>query len=385
MRYLGMQSLSHEQWLAVMGQSQYVDVSVDRYNNGPLVTLLEHRVSELFAKPNAMYFNKGTTCQLALMKAVCESKKNNRVVVHPQSHIAQDEQDAYQALMGLEGVVLGGIGKPFDAADLYTLSNDVAVLVVELPLRRAGFKLTPWDELLKMRQWCDEEGVHFHMDGARLWESAPFYGKSFEAIAALFDSVYVSLYKGIGAVSGALLLGDDDLLSSCAVWRDRLGSNMWTAFPSLITALEGLDKNLPQIPDWVERTKAISEVLIDFKMLVMDKPECNGFQIKLKAPLQQLNAELLKCEQQFDMVLCKPFERLDDDWVFTEIQVVSHHAVNDVNEASAKEKSAKDKSTKDKSTKDKSTNEISDVEIEMFFAALLSAVESGDDVLEWSE
>ena len=370
MRYLGMHSLSHAEWLATMNQSQYMDVTADKYNHGPLVTLLEHRVSDLLGKPNAMYFNKGTTCQLALMKSVCEAKSNNRVVVHPQSHIVYDEQDAYQALMGLEGVVLGEDGKPFVAADLERISVEVAMVVVEMPLRRAGFKLTPWEALLKIRQWCDEHGVHLHLDGARLWESAPFYGKPFEAIAALFDSVYVSLYKGIGAVSGALLLGPEDLLAACAVWRDRLGSNMWTAFPSLITALEGLDHNLPHIPEWVERTKAISEVLIDFKTLDVDKPECNGFQIKLKAPLEKLNTELAICEQQFDMVLCKPFERLDDETVFTEIQVVSHHAASYDNKNRDHESSV---------------NEISDVEIEMFFAALLSAIESVDDALEWSE
>ena len=36
-----------------------------------------------------------------------------------------------------------------------------------------------------------------HMDGARLWESAAYYDRDYAAIAAGFDSVYVSVYKGI--------------------------------------------------------------------------------------------------------------------------------------------------------------------------------------------
>ncbi|MBK6600293.1 MAG: hypothetical protein IPG28_01725 [Betaproteobacteria bacterium] len=51
-------------------------------------------------------------------------------------------------------------------------------------------------------------GIHLHLDGARLWEAREAYAPRTHAeIAALFDSVYVSFYKGVGALAGAMLLG----------------------------------------------------------------------------------------------------------------------------------------------------------------------------------
>ena len=48
---------------------------------------------------------------------------------------------------------------------------------------------------------CRAAGMAPHRDGARLWEVAPRYwstdGKSIADVAALFDSVYVSFYKGL--------------------------------------------------------------------------------------------------------------------------------------------------------------------------------------------
>lgn len=347
MRYLGMHTKSQAEWLAVINNSKYKDFEADCYNQGPLIEALETRVAGLIGKEAGMFFNKGTTCQLALMKTVCEAKGNSRVVLHPQCHIVYDEQDAYQALMGLEGVICGEVGQIMTTEDLSSVNTPVSLVVVELPLRRAGFKLTPWNELLKLRQWCDEHDVHLHMDGARLWESAPYYDKNFNEIVDIFDSVYVSFYKGIGGMSGAMLLGSESLLSSCALWRDRLGSNMWTTFPAVVTAMDGLDSRLPKIPTWVERAKQLEKLLKQFKTLDVDSPDCHAFQIRLKADLKEINQALIWCQERYQMVVCKPFENTPcGQFVFSEVQVGAKH------------------------------DDISDTELELFFAALLSGMAS---------
>ena len=58
-----------------------------------------------------------------------------------------------------------------------------------------------------------KRGVKMHMDGARLWEVQPFFDKPLSQICALFDSVYVSFYKGVAAMSGAMLLGTADFIA----------------------------------------------------------------------------------------------------------------------------------------------------------------------------
>jgi len=75
-----------------------------------------------------------------------------------------------------------------------------------------------------------------HMDGARLWEVQPFYARPHRDIAALFDSVYVSLYKGLGAMVGAVLVAPSDDVAACRIWRRRFGGTIITAFPAVASA-----------------------------------------------------------------------------------------------------------------------------------------------------
>jgi len=49
----------------------------------------------------------------------------------------------------------------------------------------------------------NSEKLH-KMDGARLWETKAFYKKSYKQICKGFDSVYVSFYKGISGLTGAV-------------------------------------------------------------------------------------------------------------------------------------------------------------------------------------
>ena len=333
MRYLGLYKKTHQQWLEEMSQSKYLEFENDSYNQGALVDQLENRVNNLLGKQSSLFFNKGVTAQLAAMKVVCDARNNNLIALHPQSHIILDEEDAYQTLLNLKSISIGKLNQSIIFDDLKSINVTPAILILELPLRRAGFKLPEWNELLKIRTWCDANHVHLHMDGARLWESAPYYSKSFAEISSLFDSVYVSLYKGIGAISGAVLAGTNDFTEKCKPWRVRLGSHLWTTFPSLITSLDGLDSNLPQIPSWVNRAKTLAGKLQEIDKLIVDTPQCNSFQVRIRTDnLIELNSKLVQLESGFDIKVCRPFSdySCDSSLKFTEVQVgASHQSIDD--------------------------------------------------------
>ncbi|MBL4659747.1 MAG: hypothetical protein JKY19_05280 [Alcanivoracaceae bacterium] len=307
LRKLNQRTQTHKYWLELMAASNYVDERPDCYNNGPLVVLLETRVATLLGKEKALFFHKGVTAQLAALKVAAETKNNPKVILHPQSHIAGDEQNAYQALLGLQGIELGEHFQPFDYQNLCRITETVGSLVVELPLRHAGFKLTPWEELLKMQAWAKQKNTHFHMDGARLWESTHYYKKSLAQIADLFDSVYVSFYKGLGGLSGAVLAGSEEFINSCKVWRSRLGGDLYSAFPMLLTALDGLDNKLTLIPDWVARAHEIATELDALNKVTVDTPHTNGFVVFVEGDIKTLNTKLKILNKKFDMSLAYGF------------------------------------------------------------------------------
>eukprot|EP00966_Prymnesium_polylepis_P121305 2803621-Prymnesium_polylepis.2 len=59
-----------------------------------------------------------------------------------------------------------------------------------------GGGAAPFEELVSIAALCRERNVRLHLDGARLWEVAPHFGKSYAEICAVFDTAYVSFYKG---------------------------------------------------------------------------------------------------------------------------------------------------------------------------------------------
>ena len=125
MRFLGIHKQSHQYWLDLIDQSKYKDLDSDQYNEGPLIEELETRIAALLGKPDSLFFNKGTTCQLAALKVHCDNQKNHKIMLHPQSHIAQDEHDAFQVLMGLEGFMIGKSNSPISLEDVESVKENV--------------------------------------------------------------------------------------------------------------------------------------------------------------------------------------------------------------------------------------------------------------------
>eukprot|EP00929_Paragymnodinium_shiwhaense_P124414 TRINITY_DN9981_c0_g1_i5.p1 TRINITY_DN9981_c0_g1~~TRINITY_DN9981_c0_g1_i5.p1 ORF type:complete len:280 (-),score=30.93 TRINITY_DN9981_c0_g1_i5:202-1041(-) len=83
----------------------------------------------------------------------------------------------------------------------------------------------------QVRAICTAKKIALHMDGARLWEVQPYYDRPFSEICEFFDSVYVSFYKGMGGISGAMLLGKSDFIEVAREARDCLGAKMFCATP----------------------------------------------------------------------------------------------------------------------------------------------------------
>jgi threonine aldolase len=331
LRYLDMHKQSHQYWLDKLQHSKYLDADIDSYNQGELMDLLEQRVAKLLGKEQALFFHKGTIAQLAALKVAANRRNNSKVVVHPQSHIVVDESDAYQTLMGLEGIEVGTQSKANTFHDIEQVGQNVGSVCIELPLRRAGFKLAEWSDLQHTSEFCRQHHIHLHMDGARLWESIPYYSKqtadysnTLTEVSSLFDSVYVSLYKGLGGMGGSLLAGDADFINECKVWRHRLGGSLWTAAPMLITALDGLDQNLPIIEGWVSRAANLAESLSKLDGLKVNHPQTNSFLVYIQSSLADINQQADKLTLETGLNLFSQFFESDiEGWNAAEIKVLN--------------------------------------------------------------
>ena len=297
-------------WLDVLAASPGIDLPIDRYGNGPAIALLEQEVAALLGKEAALFIHKGVVAQQMALRVWTERTGKRTVALHPKSHIDLDESNAYERLHHLIGLRIGEDHRPFTLQELKDLHEPYGVIVIELPLSRAGYKLLPWEELVAISTWAHEQGVPLHFDGARLWESTPYYGRSCAEIAALADSVYVSFYKGLGGLAGCILAGSKDFIEETRVWKTRLGGNLFTVFPYVLAALEGLHHHLPKMEGYVARAREVSAAFAQIPgiMIVPDPPQTNAFQIYLPAGRKELQKAAEKLAETEQIWLFGAFE-----------------------------------------------------------------------------
>ncbi|MFH9723908.1 threonine aldolase family protein [Streptomyces sp. NPDC017254] len=233
---------------------------LDTYGDGP-VEELERRVAEELGLPAAVFFPTGTMAQQVALRCWAGRTGSPVVALHPLAHPEVHEGGALGAVSGLRTV------HPTDAPRLPTAEEvrdhpePFGTLMLELPLRDAGFVLPSWEELTEVVEAARERDAVVHFDGARLWECPAHFGRPLAEIAGLADSVYVSFYKSLGGLSGAVLAGPEDLMAEARVWRHRYGGLLFQQYPAALSALRGLDVELPRLPSYVAHARVVADAV----------------------------------------------------------------------------------------------------------------------------
>jgi threonine aldolase len=271
-----------ERLLALAARPEADGDETDFYGAGGPVAEVERRVAALLGTPAARWVPKGVIAQQAALRAWTQRSGRPTVALHPLSHIDRDEQSAYERLHGLRPIRLGELS-PYTVSDLDAARELPGVVTVELPLRMAGLLLPSWEDLVAISRWCRELGVPLHFDGARLWESAHYYGRPLAEIVALADSVYVSFYKGLGGLAGCALAGEPEFLADCASWLHRHGAQLFQSYPFALAALHGLDIQLPKLGAFRDRAIGLAAAIgrIDGVFVTPQPPHVDGFHLYL--------------------------------------------------------------------------------------------------------
>ncbi len=215
------------------------EVESDRYGTGGVVAELEAEVAGLLGKPAAVVMPSGTMAQQIALRVHADRTGRRTVLWHPTCHLALWEDQAAERLHGLHGRPVGTPTELITVDDLDGVAEYAAVLLLELPQREIGGRLPDWDDLVAQTELARSHGTATHLDGARLLESLPFYQRDAAEVASLFDSVYLSLYKGLGGVAGCVLAGEEQLVAEAREWRHRHGGTLFGLWPYAAAGLRG--------------------------------------------------------------------------------------------------------------------------------------------------
>jgi threonine aldolase len=282
---------------------------LDIYGRGESVERLETRVAGLLGKEAAALFPSGTMAQQIALRIWCDRHGSSTVAFHPQCHLDVHEERGYAFLHGLHARLVGRPDRVIARADLDELSEPVAALLLELPQRDLGGQLPAWRDLRAQTTWARRNGVALHLDGARLWQCGPFYKRPLSEIAALFDTVYVSLYKDLGGLGGCVLAGPEDVIAEARVWRIRHGGRLATYEPIALSAQRGLDEVLPRMPSFVRKAKEIGIALsrVDGCDVIPDPPQVAMLHVAVRGDRGRVNEAVLEIAKEHRTLISGEF------------------------------------------------------------------------------
>jgi threonine aldolase len=272
-----------EMYAAMAAWCEANGVSHDVYGEGALIQEFERKVASLLGFEAAVFCISGTMTQVTALRLAANDRGNAPVALHPTSHIFVHERSNYQLLGHFDALQVGERTRPWTAADIVAVPDRLSAVGLEIPMREIGGQLSDWDELQAIKAHCRAHGIHLHMDGARLWEAAAGYGRHVSEIAAGFDSVYVSLYKGIGGLGGAMLAGSAGFVARAAEWFRRQGGNVVHRSPYVVAAAMQFDARLAAMPDYFRRTEFLYEALAAHPVLKVNpaRPQANMLHVHL--------------------------------------------------------------------------------------------------------
>ncbi|MEU6139890.1 beta-eliminating lyase-related protein [Streptomyces sp. NPDC047081] len=306
-----------------------LDETSDIYGNG-IVEALEQKVAGLLGMEAAAFFPSGTMAQQVALRCWAGRTGDPAVALHPLAHPVLHERDAFSQVSGLRPVRVTGEPRMPTADEVRGLDEPFGALMLELPLRDAGFVLPSWEELTEVVEAAHERDAVVHFDGARLWESTVHFDRPLDEIASLADSVYVSFYKSLGGYGGAALAGPRTLIDEAKAWRHRYGGQVFQQFPTVLSALAGLERELPRLPDYVAHARVVAEALregfaaagVPWVRVHPERPHTHDFQVWLPYDVDVVSeAAIRQGEETRTLLFTNGWEAKGPGLAFTEVYV----------------------------------------------------------------
>jgi len=223
-------------------------IEPDDYSRGGVVAKLEQSVAAALGKETAVWLSTGTLANHLAVRMLAGEKR--RVVVQHESHLFNDCGDCCQTLSGLNLIPLAPTQASFtvndlerevERADSGRVSVPIGAIQIESPVRRKTGEAFDLAEMKRVSLWARDRKIGLHLDGARLYLAAAYSGVPVREYAALFDTVYISMYKYFNAASGAILAGPKSLLENLYHPRRMFGNGLSHVWPFAAVALHFFD------------------------------------------------------------------------------------------------------------------------------------------------
>jgi threonine aldolase len=239
-------------------------VGDDVFGEDPSINRLEKLAAEMFGMEAALYCPSGTmTNQIAIK---CHTQPGDEVICDATAHIYQYEGGGIAFNAGASVKLLNGERGLMTAAQVREGINNkddvhkahTSLVCLENTSNRGGGSCYNMDTIEEIRQVCDEAGLKFHLDGARLFNALVAKQQNPRAFGKVFHSISICLSKSLGCPVGSLLLGDAAFIKRGRRIRKVLGGGMRQAGFLAAAGIYALENHIDRLAEDHEHAQQIA-------------------------------------------------------------------------------------------------------------------------------
>ncbi len=251
------------------------EVGDDVFGEDPTVNRLQETVAELLGKEAGLFVPSGVMSNQVALKT--HTQPGDEVIVERTCHIFNYETGASAVLSGVQLHLIDGERGLLTADQVrqavradYSWHPSSRLLCLENTLNGAGGLIYPLERTQEIAAAAREHDLRLHLDGARLWNATAATGISEAAYAAPFDTVTVTLSKGLGAPVGSVLVGSKDLIKTAHRHRKRFGGGMRQAGILAAAGLYALEHHRPHLADDHAKARRLAEGIAELSAFAID-------------------------------------------------------------------------------------------------------------------
>ncbi|MFQ3341598.1 MAG: threonine aldolase [Flavobacteriaceae bacterium] len=208
------------------------EVGDDVFKEDPSVNKLEKEVAALFGMDAALFFPSGTMTNQTAIKI--HTQPGDQLICDHYAHVYNYEGGGVSFNSGVSCRLISGDRGRITAAQIEEVINPpdfyhspkTTLVCLENTTNKGGGAVYDFNEIIAIKQLCEQHNLALHLDGARIWNALEVTEEIPTDYGKIFDTISVCLSKGLGCPIGSLLLGSKEHINEAIRYRKIFGGGM---------------------------------------------------------------------------------------------------------------------------------------------------------------
>ena len=243
------------------------EVGDDVFQSDPTVIRLQEKMAGMFGMEAALFFPSGTMANQAAINLL--TQPGEQLICDKWAHVYNYEAGGAAFNSGVSCRLIDGNRGMFTAEQLKKVINDpnnyhlalTSLVAVENTTNKGGGACWNFEELQKIRSVCDQHGLSYHLDGARLFNALVVTGESPKQYGSLFDTISICLSKGLGAPVGSVLISSKENIRKTIRIRKLFGGAMRQVGYLAAAGIYALDHHIDRLREDHRRARELGSIL----------------------------------------------------------------------------------------------------------------------------